>query len=150
MRQRAMVALSLSCRPKLLIADEPTTAVDVTIQAQMLELLRDIQADLGMAIIMITHDLGVIAELTDRVMIMYLGQRGGARNGGGCLSAGPQHPYTRGLLASIPKMEPGRVEIEPIEGNGAESLRNALGLQVSYPVPRVYFRRVRNARPSAH
>ncbi len=115
MRQRAMVALSLSCRPKLLIADEPTTAVDVTIQAQMLELLRDIQADLGMAIIMITHDLGVIAELTDRVMIMYLGkevEHGTVED----VFHRPQHPYTRGLLASIPKMDPGRVEIEPIEG----------------------------------
>ena len=115
MRQRAMVALSLSCQPKLLIADEPTTAVDVTIQAQMLELLRDIQADLGMAIIMITHDLGVIAELTDRVMIMYLGkevEHGTVED----VFHRPQHPYTRGLLASIPKMEPGRVEIEPIEG----------------------------------
>ncbi|MDE0311802.1 MAG: ABC transporter ATP-binding protein [Caldilineaceae bacterium] len=115
MRQRAMVALSLSCRPKLLIADEPTTAVDVTIQAQMLELLRDIQADLGMAIIMITHDLGVIAELTDRVMIMYLGkevEHGTVED----VFHRPQHPYTRGLLSSIPKMEPGRVEIEPIEG----------------------------------
>lgn len=115
MRQRAMVALSLACRPKLLIADEPTTAVDVTIQAQMLELLRDIQADLGMAIIMITHDLGVIAELTDRVMIMYLGkevEHGTVED----VFHRPQHPYTRGLLASIPKMEPGRVEIEPIEG----------------------------------
>ena len=115
MRQRAMVALSLACRPKLLIADEPTTAVDVTIQAQMLELLRDIQADLGMAIVMITHDLGVIAELTDRVMIMYLGkevEHGTVED----VFHRPQHPYTRGLLASIPKMEPGRIEIEPIEG----------------------------------
>ena len=116
MRQRAMVALSLACRPKLLIADEPTTAVDVTIQAQMLELLREIQADLGMAIIMITHDLGVIAELTDRVMIMYLGKE--AEHGlVEDIFHRPQHPYTRGLLASIPKMEPGRVRIEPIEGS---------------------------------
>lgn len=116
MRQRAMVALALSCQPKLLIADEPTTAVDVTIQAQMLELLREIQADLGMAIIMITHDLGVIAELTDRVMIMYLGKEveyGTVED----IFHRPQHPYTRGLLASIPKMEPGRVEIEPIAGS---------------------------------
>ena len=116
MRQRAMVALSLSCQPKLLIADEPTTAVDVTIQAQMLDLLREIQADLGMAIIMITHDLGVIAELTDRVMIMYLGKEveyGTVED----VFHRPQHPYTRGLLASIPKMEPGRVEINPIEGS---------------------------------
>lgn len=116
MRQRAMVALALSCQPRLLIADEPTTAVDVTIQAQMLELLREIQADLGMAIIMITHDLGVVAELTDRVMIMYLGKEveyGSVED----IFHRPQHPYTRGLLASIPKMEPGRVEIEPIVGS---------------------------------
>ncbi len=116
MRQRAMVALSLSCQPKLLIADEPTTAVDVTIQAQMLELLREIQADLSMAVVMITHDLGVIAELTDRVMIMYLGkevEHGTVED----IFHRPQHPYTRGLLASIPKMEPGRVAIEPIAGS---------------------------------
>ena len=116
MRQRAMVALALSCQPKLLIADEPTMAVDVTIQAQMLELLRDIQAELGMAIVMITHALGVIAELTDSVMIMYLGkevEHGTVED----VFHPPQHPYTRGLLASIPKMEPGRVEIEPIEGS---------------------------------
>ena len=116
MRQRAMVALSLACRPKLLIADEPTTAVDVTIQAQMLALLREIQADLGMAIIMITHDMGVIAELADRVLIMYLGkevEQGPVED----VFHGPRHPYTRGLLASIPKMEPGRVAIQPIAGS---------------------------------
>lgn len=115
MRQRAMVAMALACQPKLLIADEPTTAVDVTIQAQMLELMREIQAELGMAIIMITHDLGVIAEMCDRVMIMYLGKEveyGAVED----IFHRPQHPYTRGLLASIPKMEPGRVEIDPIEG----------------------------------
>ena len=116
MRQRAMIALALSCQPTLLIADEPTTALDVTIQAQILELMREIQAELGMAIIMITHDLGVIAELTDRVMIMYLGKEveyGSVDD----VFHRPQHPYTRGLLASIPKMEPGRQEISPIEGS---------------------------------
>ena len=116
MRQRAMVALALSCQPKLLIADEPTTAVDVTIQAQMMELMRELQSDLGMAIIMITHDLGVIAELCDRVMIMYLGKEveyGTVED----LFHQPRHPYTRGLLASIPKMIPGRIEIEPIDGS---------------------------------
>ena len=116
MRQRAMVALALSCRPKLLIADEPTTAVDVTIQAQMLELMREIQADLGMAIVMITHDLGVIAELTDRVMIMYLGKEveyGTVED----VFYRPQHPYTRGLLRSIPRMEPGPQVIDPITGS---------------------------------
>ncbi|NLF14376.1 MAG: ABC transporter ATP-binding protein [Anaerolineaceae bacterium] len=116
MRQRAMVALALSCQPKLLIADEPTTAVDVTIQAQILNLLREIQAELGMAIVMITHDLGVIAELTDRVMIMYLGKEveyGKVAD----IYYRPQHPYTRGLLGSIPKLVPGRAAIEPIEGS---------------------------------
>jgi peptide/nickel transport system ATP-binding protein len=116
MRQRAMVALALACRPKLLIADEPTTAVDVTIQAQILTLLREIQADLGMAIIMITHDLGVIAELCDRVVIMYLGKEveyGTVKD----VFHRPKHPYTRGLLASIPKLTAGRSEIEPIEGS---------------------------------
>jgi peptide/nickel transport system ATP-binding protein len=116
MRQRAMVALALSCQPKLLIADEPTTAVDVTIQAQMLNLLREIQAELGMAIIMITHDLAVIAEMTDRVMIMYLGEEveyGTVED----VFYRPQHPYARGLLGSIPKLVPGRAEIEPIEGS---------------------------------
>ena len=115
MRQRAMVAMALACQPKLLIADEPTTAVDVTIQAQMLELMREIQAELGIAIIMITHDLGVIAEMCDRVMIMYLGKEveyGAVED----IFHRPQHPYTRGLLASIPKMEPGRLAIDPIEG----------------------------------
>ncbi|MEM7533292.1 MAG: ABC transporter ATP-binding protein [Chloroflexota bacterium] len=116
MRQRAMVALALSCQPKLLIADEPTTAVDVTIQAQMLELMREIQADLGMAIIMITHDLGVIAELTDRVMIMYLGKEVESGTVEDVFHRS-KHPYTRGLLKSIPKMTPGRVTIDPIEGS---------------------------------
>ncbi len=105
MRQRAMVALALSCQPKLLIADEPTTAVDVTIQAQMMELMRELQADLGMAIIMITHDLGVIAELTERVMIMYLGKEvedGTVED----IFYRPKHPYTRGSAGFDPKDGP--------------------------------------------
>jgi peptide/nickel transport system ATP-binding protein len=126
MRQRAMVALALSCQPKLLIADEPTTAVDVTIQAQILELLRELQADLGMAVMMITHDLGVIAELTDRVMIMYMGQE--VENGTvEDVFHRPKHPYTRGLLRSIPKMTPGRVEIDPIEGSVPSPYRTPAG-----------------------
>ena len=115
MRQRAMVALALSCRPKLLIADEPTTAVDVTIQAQLMVLLREIQADLGMAIIMITHDLGVIAELADRALIMYLGQEVECGITEDIFNR-PQHPYTRGLLRSLPRLVPGRSEIQPIAG----------------------------------
>ncbi len=115
MRQRAMIAMALSCGPRVLIADEPTTAVDVTIQAQVLELLKELQGQLGMAVIMITHDLGVIAELADRVLIMYLGK--GVEFGTvEQIFHNPLHPYTRGLLASIPKLTRGREVIEPIQG----------------------------------
>jgi peptide/nickel transport system ATP-binding protein len=119
MRQRAMIAMALSCRPSLLIADEPTTAVDVTIQAQVLELIRDLQAELGMALMMITHDLAVIAELADQVFIMYLGKNVESAPVK-TLFAEPKHPYTRGLLDSIPKLGKGsRAEqrIEPISGS---------------------------------
>ena len=116
MRQRAMIAMALSCRPRLLIADEPTTAVDVTIQAQVLELIRDLQQALEMALIIITHDLAVIAELADAVLIMYLGQ--------GVESAAvddifyqPKHPYTRGLLSSVPRLGEGAAQkLTPIRG----------------------------------
>lgn len=116
MRQRAMIAMALSCRPRLLIADEPTTAVDVTIQAQVLELIRDLQQALAMALIIITHDLAVIAELADAVLIMYLGQ--------GVESAAvddifyrPKHPYTRGLLSSVPRLGEGAAQkLTPIRG----------------------------------
>ena len=104
MRQRVMIAMALASRPDLLIADEPTTALDVTIQAQILELLRDLQRETGMAILFITHDLGVIAELCSRVVVMYAGriaEQATAR----ALFAGPRHPYTQGLLASIPRLE---------------------------------------------
>ena len=103
MRQRAMIAMALASRPDLLIADEPTTALDVTIQAQILELLRDLQRETGMAILFITHDLGVIAELCSRVVVMYAGrvaEQATARS----LFAHPRHPYTQGLLASIPRL----------------------------------------------
>jgi peptide/nickel transport system ATP-binding protein len=117
MRQRAMIAMALSCHPSLLIADEPTTAVDVTIQAQVLELLKDLKRDLGMALIVITHDLAVISELCDRVMIMYLGkdvESAPARQ----LFNNPKHPYTVGLLRSVPELGEGhRQEIEPISGS---------------------------------
>ena len=104
MRQRVMIAIALASRPDLLIADEPTTALDVTIQAQILELLRDLQRETGMAILFITHDLGVIAELCSRVVVMYAG-RIAEQATAGSLFAGPRHPYTRGLLASIPRLE---------------------------------------------
>jgi oligopeptide transport system ATP-binding protein len=103
MRQRVMIAIALACDPKLLIADEPTTALDVTIQRQILGLLKDLQSRLGMAIILITHDLGVIAEVTDRIVVMYGGlvmETGPVRD----LFARPMHPYTRGLLASVPDL----------------------------------------------
>ena len=103
MRQRALLALALSCEPRLLIADEPTTALDVTVQAQILDLLRSLQARLGMAVILVTHDLGVIADLCSRVVVMYAGQvveEASVED----LFARPQHPYTEGLLAAIPQV----------------------------------------------
>ncbi|ASY23600.1 peptide/nickel transport system ATP-binding protein [Candidatus Nanopelagicus abundans] len=103
MRQRAMIAMALSCDPSLLIADEPTTALDVTVQAQILELLRQLQKDFGTAIILITHDLGVVAETTDDVLLMYAGKAveyGSVRD----VLAKPQHPYGWGLLTSIPRL----------------------------------------------
>lgn len=103
MRQRVMIAMALSCNPKLLIADEPTTALDVTVQAQILDLLRDLQGEFGSAILMITHDLGVVAEIADDVLLMYAGkviERGTVRE----LLKNPEHPYAWGLLSSIPKL----------------------------------------------
>jgi oligopeptide/dipeptide ABC transporter ATP-binding protein len=103
MRQRVMIAMALACDPKLLIADEPTTALDVTIQAQILELLNRLQDELGMSIILITHDLGVVAETCDRVIVMYAGQvfEEGPVND---IFHDPQNPYTEGLLRSMPKL----------------------------------------------
>ena len=104
MRQRVMIAMALSCTPDLLIADEPTTALDVTIQAQILELLADVQKRRGMAVLLITHDLGVVAEVCDRVVVMYAGQiveTGSVHQ----IYSDPQHPYTKGLLESIPSLD---------------------------------------------
>ncbi|MBI2519328.1 MAG: ABC transporter ATP-binding protein [Bdellovibrio sp.] len=104
MRQRVMIAMSLACRPDILIADEPSTALDVTIQAQILELMKKLQSDLGMAIIMITHDLGVVAETCDQVAVMYCGQMVEKANIKTVFSR-PRHPYTKGLLESIPSYD---------------------------------------------
>src|SRR5215470_14192517 len=101
MRQRVMIAMAMACNPKLLIADEPTTALDVTIQAQILDLMRDLNGRLGAAIILITHDLGIVAEMADRVMVMYSGRKV-EEAAVTQLFDDPQHPYTQGLLASIP------------------------------------------------
>ncbi len=103
MRQRVMIAMALSCRPNLLIADEPTTALDVTTEAQILELLRELQAEFGMAIMFITHDLGVIAEMAEEVAVMYLGKVV-EQSDIQALFAAPQHPYTQALMQSIPKV----------------------------------------------
>lgn len=117
MRQRAMIALALACKPKLLIADEPTTALDVTIQAQILELLQDIQKKTDTSIILITHDLGVVAKMCHRVVVMYAGQiveQGQAKD----VFAHPSHPYTKGLLKSVPRMDMNREEeLKPIIGS---------------------------------
>jgi oligopeptide/dipeptide ABC transporter ATP-binding protein len=119
MRQRVMIAMALACGPKLLIADEPTTALDVTIQAQILELLQNLQAELGMAILFITHDLGVVAEMADRVLVMYAG-RAVEEAPVGALFASPRMPYTRALLKSIPRVDRNggtRRRLEAISGH---------------------------------
>ena len=115
MRQRVMIAMALTCEPDILIADEPTTALDVTIQAQILELMQDLQKKLGMAIIMVTHDLGVIAELCDEIIVMYGGrvcERGTADE----IFYNPRHEYTRGLLRSIPNAGNMKTRLIPISG----------------------------------
>jgi len=103
MRQRVMIAMALACNPKLLIADEPTTALDVTIQAQILDLMRELKQKIDAAIVLITHDLGVVAEMAQRVVVMYAGRKA-EEAPVGTLFRRPLHPYTRGLLASVPKL----------------------------------------------
>ena len=115
MRQRVMIAMALACEPDLLIADEPTTALDVTVQAQILDLLRDLQQQSGMAIILITHDLGVVAEMADEVAVMYSG-RVVEHAKGPAIFDDPQHPYTLGLLGSIPKLDETHDRLLAIEG----------------------------------
>ncbi|KAG1179371.1 hypothetical protein G6F35_016236 [Rhizopus arrhizus] len=107
MRQRAMIAMALACQPKVLIADEPTTALDVTIQAQILHLLRDIQARLGTAIVLITHDLGVVAQMCQRVIVMYAGRKVEEGSVDDVLDR-PQHPYTQALIRSLPDFVDGQ------------------------------------------
>jgi oligopeptide/dipeptide ABC transporter ATP-binding protein len=126
MRQRVMIAMALSCDPKLLIADEPTTALDVTIQAQILELLADLQQRLSMAILLITHDLGVVASMAHRVAVMYAGrivEMADVER----LFAQPEHPYTKGLLASLPSITGSKTALKPIEGNVPDALNLPTG-----------------------
>ena len=115
MRQRVMIAMALACRPRLLIADEPTTALDVTVQAQILELLRALQAETGMSLILITHDLGVVAEMADEVAVMYAG-RVVERSSATALFESPQHPYTIGLLGSMPRLDEDSDRLLSIDG----------------------------------
>ncbi|MBR5740032.1 MAG: ABC transporter ATP-binding protein [Firmicutes bacterium] len=126
MRQRAMIAMALSCEPDILIADEPTTALDVTIQAQILELMKSLQDQLGMAIIMITHDLGVVAQLCDEIIVMYAGsicERGTAED----IFYNPHHSYTKGLLKSIPTVDMEGKKLEPITGTPIDLLNMPKG-----------------------
>jgi oligopeptide/dipeptide ABC transporter ATP-binding protein len=123
MRQRVMIAIALSCRPRLVLADEPTTALDVTIQAQILELLRQLSREFGVAMVMITHNLGVVARYADRVNVMYAGrvvERGAAAE----IYARPRHPYTLGLLRSVPRLDrPRRARLDPISGQPPDLAR---------------------------
>jgi oligopeptide/dipeptide ABC transporter ATP-binding protein len=134
MRQRAMIAMALSCQPKLLIADEPTTALDVTIQAQVLHLLKEIQQEMGMAVMLITHDLGVVAEVADRVGVMYAGR---------IFEYGPieaifgqmRNPYTRGLMKSIPQLAEKRERLDAIPGQVPDAMNLPVGCKFH---PRCY------------
>ena len=127
MRQRVMIAMALSCQPDILIADEPTTALDVTIQAQILELMKRLQEEHGTAVILITHDLGVVANICHRVLVMYAGkivEQADAES----LFAGPRHPYTLGLLESVPRWDKaGRGQLHAIEGQPPDLARLGAG-----------------------
>ena len=126
MRQRVMIAMALACNPKILIADEPTTALDVTIQAQILDLMRDLQKKMGMAIIMITHDLGVVAQMCDEVIVMYAGsicEQGTADE----IFYNPRHEYTKGLMRSIPTAENNGQRLQPITGTPIDLLNMPKG-----------------------
>ena len=134
MRQRAMIAMALACEPRLLIADEPTTALDVTIQAQILELMRTLQSETGTAVILITHDLGVVAEVADEVVVMYAGrvvERAPVQQ----LFDHPQHPYTVGLLGSIPRLDLERGRLASIEGQVPSPLRRPAGCKFADRCP---------------
>ncbi|WP_127582753.1 ABC transporter ATP-binding protein [Paenibacillus koleovorans] len=127
MRQRVMIAIALACNPDLLIADEPTTALDVTIQAQILRLMKDLQRDLGTSIILITHDLGVVADMCDRVIVMYAGKvvETGTKHE---IFKNPKHPYTRGLLRSVPRLDQKKDEpLIPILGTPPDLIKPPAG-----------------------
>src|SRR2546430_3029350 len=138
MRQRVVIAIALACNPKLLVADEPTTALDVTVQAQILELIGGICSEFGTSLILITHDLGVVAGVADRVVVMYAGkvvEEAPTEE----LFANPRHPYTRGLLASVPRLDEARQDLlKTIEGAPPNLLHPPTGCPF---MPRCYFAR---------
>jgi len=135
MRQRAMIAMALSCNPTLLIADEPTTALDVTTQAQILDLMLELQDKYGMALLFITHDLGVVAEIADEVAVMYLGKIV-ERADADTIFNDPQHPYTQSLLRSIPKIAMRREELDPIKGMVPNPFRRPTGCNFNPRCPK--------------
>ncbi len=146
MRQRAMIAMALSTGPKLLIADEPTTALDVTIQAQVLDLMKDIVAEFGMAVLLITHDLGVIAQTADRVAVMYLGklvETGSVRQ----IIRAPEHPYTKGLLNALPNLDDLGAPLTPVAGDIPSPLERPTGCVFHTRCPQVIAGRCAAALP---
>ena len=139
MRQRVMIAMAIACNPGLIIADEPTTALDVTIQAQILSLLDDLRETHGMSILLITHDLGVIAEMAEQVLVMYTGrivEHASVKE----LFENPLHPYTQGLMQSIPSrgIGIGRDRLKPIRRSRSQSVGTAARVQIQYKVPLVF------------
>ena len=148
MRQRAMIAMALSTRPRLLIADEPTTALDVTIQAQVLDLMKDIISEFGMAILLITHDLGVIAQTADRVAVMYLGkivETGSVRQ----IIRAPEHPYTKGLLNALPDLDDLGAPLTPVAGDIPSPLERPSGCVFHTRCPQIIEGRCDAALPEA-
>jgi oligopeptide transport system ATP-binding protein len=133
-RQRVMIAMALACEPKLLIADEPTTALDVTIQAQIMALLKQLQAENGMAILLITHDIGLVAQMADRVLVMYAGQLVEQADVKALFHA-PGHPYTQALLRSVPGMTEGRRRLDSIQGSVPEHYQNIRGCRFASRCP---------------
>jgi oligopeptide transport system ATP-binding protein len=144
MRQRVMIAMALACTPQVLIADEPTTALDVTIQAQIVDLVKRLRAELGMAIIWITHDLGIVAGLANRVQVMYAGfivERSPVHD----LYRNPQHPYTRGLLGSLPRIDTGGdTRLTNIKGLPPDMLHPPTGCPFAVRCPYVFEQCVEN------